>query len=213
FPDGRLAPQTQEPSLFDAARTRALFDVWTADARFALAQLIALEAGAPQGRFTGRLDLERIAMLGHSFGGANAAAACQQEPRLKACANMDGSFQGEYARGMEAPFLLMTAGHSLDETQQTFVQKMRGYHTGLEGAGHGTFTDLPLLLELMKGYAGGLDEGTFDTGRLGTRGVDILRAYVRAFLEEQLGARPSPLLEGPSRDFPEVRLTRHPGGG
>jgi pimeloyl-ACP methyl ester carboxylesterase len=210
FPDGRIAPQTQQPSPFDAEKTRALFEVWTADAHFVLAQLRALEAGQPLSLFAGRLDLERMAMFGHSLGGANAAAACQQEPRLRACANLDGSFQGEYARGVQAPFLLMTAGGSLDSSQRTFVQKMSGYHVGLERAGHGTFTDLPQLLSLMKDYSRGVDESTFETGALGTRGVDIIRTYVRAFLEEQLRAQPAPVLSGPSQDFPEVKLTRYP---
>jgi hypothetical protein len=172
-------------------------------------QVLALEEDDPQGRFTHRLDLEHMGMLGHSFGGANAAVACRQLQRLQACANLDGSFQGDSEDGVEQPFLLMTAGDGLDSSQKTFVQKMNGIQAGVDRAAHGTFTDMPLLLPLVKHYRPDTDDGTFETGKLGPRGTDIVRAYTRAFFDEPLRGQPSPLLEGPSSDFPEVKLQHH----
>ena len=40
----------------------------------------------------------------------------------------------------------------------------------------------------------------------GGRGLQITRAYVRAFFDTYLGSVPSPLLLGPSRAYPEWTL-------
>lgn len=209
FPEGRVAPNTQEPSPFNGSQTAALLGVWTADARFVLAQLEGLDREDPLQRLTGRLDLERLGMLGHSLGGANAAAVCQQEPRMKVCANLDGTFWGDSQQGVSDPFLLMTAGDVLDGSQETFTRQMRGggYHAGLERAGHGTYTDLPLLLELLKHAQSRIDDTTFETGQLGARGTELIRAYTRAFFDKHLRGGDAPLLDGASPAPPEVTLT------
>ncbi|XXF81490.1 hypothetical protein P2318_02175 [Myxococcaceae bacterium GXIMD 01537] len=211
FPDGRFAPSTHEPSPFDGGMTRTLFDMWTADARFVLERLDALDASDERGLFTGRLDLEHLGMLGHSFGGANAAAVSQREPRLKAGANLDGTFQGDSPMGVDIPFLLMNAGDAKDGSQEDFLKATRGttYHTAVQRAEHNTFTDLPLLLELMKVYQPDTDEEALDVGALGARGDTVVRAYVGAFLDKHLRGQPAPLLEGNAAEFPEVKLTRY----
>ena len=47
--------------------------LWTQDVSFILNRLEQLNKQDEQDRFTGRLDLERIGMFGHSYGGATAA--------------------------------------------------------------------------------------------------------------------------------------------
>lgn len=63
--------------------------------------------------FTGRLDLTRIGVFGHSRGGRTAARVCQLDPRVKACLNQDGSFSWHpfwldaNGRNMEQPFMML----------------------------------------------------------------------------------------------------------
>ena len=60
------------------------------DLHFVLDQLAALN-GAPGGPFAGRLDLERVALAGHSLGGLTTLQALAVEPRFKAGVVLDGA--------------------------------------------------------------------------------------------------------------------------
>ncbi len=82
FPDGRVVrriPQN-DPELClektgperDRCANR-LLTAWTADIAFVLDRLKQLNGSDASGKFTGRLDLARIGVFGHSFGGAAAA--------------------------------------------------------------------------------------------------------------------------------------------
>jgi len=79
------------------------------DAHDVLDVLARLDAHDPSGRFTGRLDLNRIGIFGYSLGGAVAAEATWLDPRFKAAANLDGWHFGEVAeQGLDRPYLFMS---------------------------------------------------------------------------------------------------------
>jgi dienelactone hydrolase len=69
---------------------RARDDVFAADQRFALDQLVQLNKGDEKSRFAGQLDLRNVAAMGHSMGGQTAIRTCQLDERIKACVNLDG---------------------------------------------------------------------------------------------------------------------------
>ncbi|WP_257455196.1 alpha/beta hydrolase family protein [Archangium lipolyticum] len=212
FPDGRYAPTTEEPGgLFGTP----FFDVTVADLRFVLSRVRALDTGDTQGRFTGRLDLERVGVFGHSIGGAASAIVCQTEPGVRACANIDGTFQGSWKKGVSQPFLVMHTQASDDGTHRSFIKDRRAtvYEVAVSQSGHLTFSDLPLLLELVKTHDSKVTAESLDTGTLepAERAAAITRAWVLAFAEERVkGSGESPLLQGGSGDYPEVTLTAHP---
>ncbi|MGB7211244.1 MAG: hypothetical protein WBC97_01335 [Gemmatimonadales bacterium] len=94
-----------------------------ADLRFALDRITALAgAGSP---FTGRLDLTRVGIFGHSLGGVAAAAACRADMRFRACLNEDADDQGRpYDGGAAAapilqPFAFFATGHSIYVSPRT----------------------------------------------------------------------------------------------
>ena len=82
FPESEWS-QSRTPAE-TAAFERQFVDRCAADLAFVLNQLERLESGAIPSRFQGRLDLTRMGVFGHSFGGRVAARACQLDKRLKA---------------------------------------------------------------------------------------------------------------------------------
>jgi pimeloyl-ACP methyl ester carboxylesterase len=67
-------------------------NVMAEDQRFVLDKLSSLNSGSDKhSLLAGRLDLNRVAALGHSMGGQASVRACQLDDRIKACANLDGA--------------------------------------------------------------------------------------------------------------------------
>ena len=82
--------------------------VWTEDTRFVLDQIEALDRGELGGAFSGRLDLDRIGLFGHSMGGAVTGEVCMLDERCKAGANLDGVQWGDVIDGrIGQPFMMM----------------------------------------------------------------------------------------------------------
>lgn len=86
-------------------------NIWVKDTEFVIDKLEQLNRHDRQSMFKGRLDLQRIGMLGHSFGGANAAQVMLVDPRIRAAINMDGTFfgMGDLSHGLPRPFLFMSS--------------------------------------------------------------------------------------------------------
>ena len=120
FPDGRVMRRTPEnnPELCEdqeqAQQARCVNKVltaWTADIAFVLDQLERLNVSDPTGKFPGRLDMTRVGVFGHSFGGAQAAQFCSLDSRCKAGIDVDGSLHGSVIQaGIHMPFMFLLSG-------------------------------------------------------------------------------------------------------
>ncbi|MEV5161037.1 alpha/beta hydrolase [Streptomyces sp. NPDC053728] len=157
------------------------------------------------------IDRHRVAAAGHSIGGNAAASTMLADPRVDAGINMDGTFFEEIpASGLDGrPFMMLgtTSLHTpggVDGSWDRGWQRLDGWKRwlGVEGSGHSSFTDLPVLEDRL-----GV---TLDpTVTLSTdRQVRITRAYVAAFVDLHLKHRPQPLLDGPTPQNPEVVFNR-----
>ena len=155
------------------------------------------------------IDPSRMAMAGHSAGGAAAIAAMLADSRIRAGIDMDGATHAQIPDdGLSRPFLFL--GKQSSYTPGTPGKKsavitwerdwklLTGWKRWLlvAGAIHASFTDLALLADQI-----GLDIGA---GLSGARSLDITRAYVRAFFDQHLRSRPQALLDQPSPRYPEV---------
>ena len=102
FPDGRVVLANDAGSRFEVLKKRheasvetveqarnAIGEVWLADVRFVLDSLDAMNKH--DDLLAGGMDLSRVGIFGHSFGGATASAAVQNDRRFKAGINLDGS--------------------------------------------------------------------------------------------------------------------------
>jgi dienelactone hydrolase len=125
--------------------------VLVADVRFVLDQLEEMNSHNHFGH--GVLDLSKVGIVGHSMGGTTAALATQEEPRILAGANLDGStYPGMNADvrpvPVHKPFLfLATEEHASGESRaREYVgSESNTYYVVVAGADHMSFTDARLL--------------------------------------------------------------------
>jgi predicted dienelactone hydrolase len=223
FPGGRVEVAALPPELDDDV-IKLVADVRTADARFVLDQLAALQSGRnpdagrrrlPDG-LAGALDLKRAGMFGHSLGGSTAAATMHADPRVKAGADLDGTLVGAGAlAGTDRPFLLFSSDHGAgaeDPTWNTFWAGHRGWkrELSLRDSAHGSFNDGAVFYPQAAAALGLTPEqlaelvGTLDPHR----SVSVQRTYLRAFFDQHLRHRHSRLLRAAHPSFPEVEFRR-----
>jgi len=121
FPDGRVMGRTPEnnpelcaekPQAQQDGCMSELLTAWTADIGFVLDRLERLNTSDASGTFAGRLDMARVGVFGHSFGGATAAQFCHDDSRCKAGIDVDGQPFGSVIReGLHQPFMFLLSDH------------------------------------------------------------------------------------------------------
>ncbi|MEQ8671855.1 MAG: hypothetical protein RLP44_05275 [Aggregatilineales bacterium] len=95
------------------AMSNLLIQSWVNDARFVLDWLD--DVNISDGQLSGQLDLSRIGMFGHSFGGATALQAAYDDPRIVAAIDMDGRLFGTVmSDALVTPFLIMSSEGETD---------------------------------------------------------------------------------------------------
>ena len=204
FPDGRVttclareAPRRGPGFWEKVAAGRA------ADVSFVLGELTGAYRAWPGAAL---IDPSRIAMAGHSAGGAAAIAAMLADSRIRAGIDMDGSTHARIPDdGLSRPFLFLGKQSNYTPGSEGAVttwerdwKRLTGWKRWLlvAGAIHASFTDLGLLADQI-----GIDVGA---GLPGARSLDITRAYVRGFFDQHLRSKPQALLDRPSPRYPEV---------
>jgi pimeloyl-ACP methyl ester carboxylesterase len=192
-----------------------LLPMWTGDTKFVVSQLEHLNAADPSGKFTARLDTQRLGMFGHSFGGATALQFCHDDSRCKAGIDIDGAPYGSVVQeGLKQPFMFIFSDHSREMSDPASSQIHADFQSIFErlpsgrlvitirGANHFSFSDQMLLkshivIGLLRLFGfGGLDA---------RRGLAITAEYVHTFFDVYLKNAPANLLNKPSQLYPEVQ--------
>jgi len=150
---------------------------------------------------------DRVAMLGHSLGGASAVVAAAQDPRIRGAINWDGSFFGSVPlSGLFQPVLYMSEANVTDPSWVTLWPQLKGPKLWIEVANttHQSFSDAPTLLQAVGQNTPALAEllGTIVPAKL----MEIIVAYTKDWMNGAfMGKVGGPLLEGLEPDrFPEV---------
>lgn len=232
FPDGKVTTFTTELSDKNIqAASGKLEQIWLEDIKYMLEQLEVLNQGDVEGaaRFQDRLDLSRIGIMGHSFGGAVAYDAVQANPNLLAGINMDGTLLNsadpedfsENLSGENKSFLFMfpdsfvqnstelPENTSISQEISQLMKKERkiinhhiqhgGYGIHIKGTEHFNFTDLQLYSNLLK-YTG-------MTGKIdGKRGAEIVNSLIIQFFDQTLKDKAAPPLSDITLTYPEVEF-------
>lgn len=165
------------PDATDPAYMRARLDARVADTRLVLDHLDTLPVVG------GHVDLTRITMIGHSYGGYTAVAAMSSDPRITSAVVLDGSAgwigtDGLEETGVDAPVLLVTYGELIHASWMRFGRNTPGDFriATVRGGGHYTPTDLPSLAPPAVELCGTIPAG---------RGTDLSRRIVQDYLEGQ----------------------------
>ncbi|RJL27259.1 alpha/beta hydrolase [Bailinhaonella thermotolerans] len=205
FPDGRLTTCVTCPMNKNPAWWGKLEKSRAADVSFVIDRLTGKR---PAWKHAKLIDRTRIAMAGHSVGGASTLASMVADPRIRAGADIDGTVHSALPEsGLARPFLFLgkpssyTPGSGREEAAswEDAWKRMTAWKRWLlvNGTVHMSFTDLGTLADQL-----GLDYGAKIRG---ARVMEITRAHLAAFLDLHLRGRPGPVLDGPSPRYPEVR--------
>jgi len=169
-----------------------------ADARFTFDELVRMNSGERQSPFQGKLDLDRVGIFGMSLGGAVTGQVCLEDDRFKAGVNLDGTQFGTLIDSyLHQPFMFMNSGESKDHNDFVYDRtKNITYSVTIKGSSHMDFTDMFFTSPIIKK----INKKAIPDKRM----YRIANAYIVAFFNEYLRGKDSPLLDGPSEDFPEV---------
>lgn len=191
--NGEVAAYDASQWLLDAnahqAYTAERIKVRTADVLFVLAQLESMNSDV-NNPFAGILDLDSVAVAGHSLGGITASDACKADSRFQACVNFDGLLNGgpfstdASAIPPEQPFLFITKEAQLHpKLLESFESTTESYWVVIHGASHDSFTDGPLLQPTLLPIPNQADQF-----------ISLTQKYTLAFLDQTLKRQSSSLL-------------------
>jgi len=224
FPDGKVATYSEPPAEGQATSLEAV------EAGFRRriekrVEAIASAISEASKFFSSNLDLSRVAVVGHSIGGIAASAMCEIDERVSACANLDGRDSGApfylwaKTKGPLKPFLYFakplraddgnsaTSPATLDKLNKDLAavvsrdkQRMRSlqgdsYRVILTGATHDTFSDAPLLLPSSE-----------EEKAAHVRRTQIVREYLRAFMDKYLKNAAATVLDQATSPYPEIEV-------
>jgi pimeloyl-ACP methyl ester carboxylesterase len=219
---GALSVGGKRPYWEDLRDRAAIVDVKADDLEFILGRL---EAG--ESSLVGHVDVDRVAVVGHSLGGGAAVEVCRRRASVLAGATLDGGLWREPgAVGVTQAILLLFAEHpeytlpceevvrrklyatveycredretTVPAWEALYLRAQPGYALQIRGARHTSFTDWPLL-QLWR----------FAPARralAGSLGPGVWRTtadYLLAFLGRHLRGEPAPVLDG-AKDDPRV---------
>jgi predicted dienelactone hydrolase len=201
FPDGSAVYEAEEVDFPESHTINDSLDIWANDSRFLLDQFEIVDNVNIPDIFWNKLDLDRIGFIGHSFGGTTAEEMALVDDRVKTGVSMDSPHIGRSRElNMTKPFMLLFGrDYGNAEMNDTVYKRAQNATYGLfvEGADHYNFADVNIWSPFLKsiGYIGPID---------GYRMLDIMNVYVVAFFDEYLNGENSPLIDGPSSDYPEI---------
>ncbi|MFD1776078.1 alpha/beta hydrolase family protein [Paenibacillus rhizophilus] len=219
FSDGRITGFKTELSAEDIYdKAPAIGEIWTQDVEFVLNQLDSLNAGRVESDFKGKIDLDNVGIMGHSFGGATAYNAAYTIDKIKAGINMDGSLLELDRDQLNKPFMFLQSDASAniiealddpavpEEIRERFAKETQiarhvvergGKSIHIKGTAHFNFTDLQFYSPLIKymGMTGSID---------GDRGAYLVNRYVLDFFDKYLKGGAGELINGPHADDPEI---------
>jgi len=234
FPDGRVVTQHDASPPAGLSQSERLnwmmkqisvgISEGATDVRFVIDRMTQLNDDKAQFALAGRIDLKRLAAMGHSAGAEFAARACQQDSRIQACVDLDGGMVPVAAlpiydddRTMRQPLLYLEAYHpdnkmggtpdqiaEYHKVKERQLQQLRpgSYAVVLHSPeiDHSSFGDMPLLFHGQDG---------FPETPIVLHNLDLITQFARAFLDKTLLGEKQPLLDGRTSPVPEAIVTAY----
>jgi hypothetical protein len=207
----RALPYNDPPEIAEPAAD-ILGNQWAEDIGFVLDTLARWNENDPAGRLTGRLDLSRVGISGHSTGGGAASEFCGRDVRCKALLGLDAYLtpvsDEVIERGLEQPALLLFSERWPDAKNNALLAPLLArsplaQEASVMGTAHYDFSDLPLLSPLapVLGLKGPLKAET---------ALAINRACALALFNGVLGAGDLSTLRTLASAYPELKFDHLP---
>ena len=170
----------------------------------------------------GVLDLEKVGVFGHSFGGASSVRLAQLDDRIKAVAVLDSdiflAIQKD-SRPLTQPVLfLTTANIDVDASGRKEIDQLNAlsnaylsqsssyYYLNLAGTTHQSIQSDAMFLAPYISIGGeSVTLNASDTTP--ARITLVISTYVLAFFDQHLKEVDQTLLDGPSDSYPEITIT------
>ncbi len=239
FPDGRTTTmETDEYLIRDTVYRDKVGKVWTDDVTFTIDQFEQMNAGT--GKYTtlfkGKLDLNRIGIFGHSYGGA-AAYDSSYDARITAGINLDGGLYNYHRMpALTKPFMFMFSESTFDhfdKVRQHYVytdeelKDMGATREEIEVESRDAEIEVEHIRHVAKHdghvmYVEGTKHYNFAdvqfltpilqqiglTGNMNPkRAATIINMYTLNFFDQYLKNKDGSLLEGVNSEYPEVKVT------
>ena len=165
FPDGRVADYRSEitghPDSIKIRNQQIM--TRTKDIIFVLNQITKIHYGDLKSKLNGKLNLEKIAVGGHSYGGATAIHSAKTDKRIKTCFVLDGWInpipKTTIEQGLQKPILSM-GRPSWKESDYPDNYKLLNqlfsnssspsYNIIIKNTLHLDYTDIPLYSPIIK---------------------------------------------------------------
>lgn len=216
FPDGRILVGKANMSDIPLA-----MDTRVRDVIFTLNELTNNTDSIIPASYPGKLQLDRVALIGHSLGGATAAQAMLNDTRFAGGLNFDGSLHGSVIQqDLDRPFINFgqadVTGPGYETWNETWPH-LRDFRMQLQlkDSLHLTFSDLPVVFDSAPSARVLRNETASTLGSLpglgtlpGLRVRTILTEYITEACGFFLTGRKPALLRGPSSAYPEVMYIR-----
>ena len=165
FPNKRIADYRSDLTGHpDSIRMRQMqINTRCEDISFILNQIQKINSGIIKSQVSNRMDLNKIAVGGHSYGGATAITASYKDKRIRACFNLDGWIspipKDIITEGINTPFLFLgrpSWANSDYSENYTLLKKFLNATTSpsygkiFDRTEHLDYTDIPLFSPIVK---------------------------------------------------------------
>jgi dienelactone hydrolase len=143
--------------------SKPVIEQQTLDIEFVLKQIQDMNEKNGKSTIIGRMDFDKLGIIGHSQGGATAVDVMYKNKGFKAAIDMDGYLYGEERmEALDRPLLIMNGKFEYEELKDSIEmsnseQARRkivlgdlGTSIDIKEAGHLSFTDIPLYSPIIK---------------------------------------------------------------
>ena len=198
FPDGSVADYRSDITGFpDSVSIRKKqLQTRAADVQFVINQLIKIQSGKIKHQLNGYLDLNRIGVAGHSYGGGTSIMVSYLDPRVKATLVLDSWMnplpQKIIENGIQQPLIYIGRPKWTDSdypTNTDLVAKLMdntkgaNYYLTINETLHLNYCDAPLFSPLAKYF---LDIGKMN----GIKSVNLINNISLQFFDQHLKSEP-----------------------
>ena len=198
FPDGSVADYRSDITGFpDSVSIRKKqLQTRAADVQFVINQLIKIQSGKIKHQLNGYLDLNRIGVAGHSYGGGTSIMVSYLDPRVKATLVLDSWMsplpQKIIENGIQQPLIYIGRPKWTDSdypTNTDLVAKIMdntkgaNYYLTIKETLHLNYCDAPLFSPLAKYF---LDIGEMN----GIKSVNLINNISLQFFDQHLKSEP-----------------------